>query len=310
MVNTYKHAVEIYNDLRIFDKYHKGQLKIYDKNKKPVFEFWGSTGTLYLGDKEKSGNIQILDKNYKTVFSLAGDDASLTLGNKGNGGELRISDKNYNSVFGVVADKGILYVGNKDNDGKLEIYDSKEERVLSFDSKYAILKLGNKGNDGDLQVLDKKGKVRIRLDGDSGDIKLHGADCAENFNVTKSDTVTSGTVLVIGDNDTLHPCKHPYDKRVAGVVSGANGYKPGIILDSKLDKENTRFPIALSGKTYCKVDATYSKVEAGDLLTTSPTIGYAMKADDPMKSFGSVIGKALKPLHGGKGLISILVALQ
>jgi hypothetical protein len=35
-----------------------------------------------------------------------------------------------------------------------------------------------------------------------------------------------------------------------------------------------------------------------------------MKASDPMKAFGTVIGKALKPLREGKGLIPVLVALQ
>ena len=37
---------------------------------------------------------------------------------------------------------------------------------------------------------------------------------------------------------------------------------------------------------------------------------YAMKADDPRKAFGAVIGKALRPLGEGQGLIPILIALQ
>jgi hypothetical protein len=35
-----------------------------------------------------------------------------------------------------------------------------------------------------------------------------------------------------------------------------------------------------------------------------------MKAADPTKAFGAVIGKALRPLASGKGLIPILIALQ
>jgi hypothetical protein len=69
-------------------------------------------------------------------------------------------------------------------------------------------------------------------------------------------------------------------------------------------------PIALVGKVFCKVDADHSPVEIGDLLTTSPTLGHAMKVCDPIKAFGAVIGKALRPLRGGQGLIPILVALQ
>jgi hypothetical protein len=44
--------------------------------------------------------------------------------------------------------------------------------------------------------------------------------------------------------------------------------------------------------------------------TTSPTPGHAMKVDDPLKAFGAVIGKAMRPLAEGRGLIPILIALQ
>jgi hypothetical protein len=66
----------------------------------------------------------------------------------------------------------------------------------------------------------------------------------------------------------------------------------------------------LIGKVYCKVDAGYGAIEIGDLLTTSPTPGSAMKANDPLKAFGAVLGKALRPLTEGQGLIPVLVALQ
>jgi hypothetical protein len=46
------------------------------------------------------------------------------------------------------------------------------------------------------------------------------------------------------------------------------------------------------------------------MLTTSPTPGHAMKVDDPLRAFGAVIGKALRPLSTGRGLIPILIALQ
>jgi len=93
------------------------------------------------------------------------------------------------------------------------------------------------------------------------------------------------------------------------VVSGAGSYKPGIVLD-KQQTEGNRQPIALLGKVYCKVDANYAAIGIGDLLTTSPTPGHAMKADDPAQAFGAVIGKALRPLKEGQGLIPVLIALQ
>jgi hypothetical protein len=81
------------------------------------------------------------------------------------------------------------------------------------------------------------------------------------------------------------------------------------VLD-KQKSESNRQPIALLGKVYCKVDAQYGVIEAGDLLTTSPTPGHAMKTGDPFRAFGAVIGKALRPLKKGQGLIPILIALQ
>ncbi|MFM6437900.1 MAG: hypothetical protein ACKPGW_23205 [Microcystis panniformis] len=144
----------------------------------------------------------------------------------------------------------------------------------------------------------------------TNDIILKNADCAENFDIAGLEKVEPGTVMVIDSEGALCPSNKPYDKRVAGVISGAGLYKPGLILDKQESSEN-RMPIALMGKVYCKVDASYGAIEVGDLLTTSPTPGHAMKAEDPMKAFGSVIGKALRPLNQGKqGLIPILIALQ
>jgi hypothetical protein len=135
------------------------------------------------------------------------------------------------------------------------------------------------------------------------------ADCAEDFDVAGADKVEPGTVMVLGNEGALSESQHAYDKRVAGVISGAGDYKPGIVLDKQRTSGN-RQPIALLGKVFCKVDAQFGAIEVGDLLTTSPTPGHAMKTSDPFKAFGAVIGKALHPLTHGQGLIPILIALQ
>jgi hypothetical protein len=66
--------------------------------------------------------------------------------------------------------------------------------------------------------------------------------------------------------------------------------------------------IALVGKVYCRVDSAYAPIEVGDLLTTSPTRGHAMRVVDPSRAFGAIIGKALRPLSRGAELIPILVS--
>lgn len=141
------------------------------------------------------------------------------------------------------------------------------------------------------------------------DIILANADCAEDFDIADAALIEPGTVMVVGEEGVLHQSHQAYDKRVAGVISGAGDYKPGIVLDKQHSQPN-RKPIALLGKVYCKVDAGYAPIEVGDLLTTAPPPGRAMKVTDPLKAFGAVIGKALRSLKEGQGLIPILIALQ
>ena len=152
----------------------------------------------------------------------------------------------------------------------------------------------------------------LKVDGDievKGDMRFLNADCAEDFDIGGAAPVEPGTVMVLNDAGELAASACAYDRRVAGVVSGADPYKPGIVLDRR-DTGAVRQPIALLGKVACKVDAQFSPIAVGDLLTTSSTPGHAMRAADPAQAFGSVIGKALKPLAAGRGVIPILVTLQ
>ena len=161
-------------------------------------------------------------------------------------------------------------------------------------------------------VYGKGGRLAGFFEGDvevTGDIRLANADCAEDFDVSGADKVEPGTVMVLGGEGALSECREAYDKRVAGVISGAGDYKPGIVMD-KRETSGNRQPIALMGKVFCKVDARFGAIEVGDLLTSSSTPGHAMKTSDPLRAFGSVIGKALRPQAEGKGLIPILISLQ
>ena len=143
----------------------------------------------------------------------------------------------------------------------------------------------------------------------TGDIFLPGADCAEQFDSVGGQVIDPGTLVVIDENGALAESQKPYDRKVAGVVAGAGTYRPGIVLD-KQPSETQRVVISLMGKAYCKVDAAYGEIEIGDLLTSSPSAGYAMKASDHEKAFGTIVGKALRPLASGKEIIPILIALQ
>lgn len=156
--------------------------------------------------------------------------------------------------------------------------------------------------EGPVQV---NGKMTV-----TGDILFSGGmDCAEHFDLAAGEAGEAGTVMVIREGGALAPCSEAYDRKAAGVVSGAGEFKPAVVLGPRT-ADDRRPAIALMGRVCCKVDADIAPVQAGDLLTTSPTPGHAMKADDPLKSFGAVVGKALAGLPSGKGLVPMIVCLQ
>src|SRR6185437_10052798 len=65
----------------------------------------------------------------------------------------------------------------------------------------------------------------------TGELNMVHADCAEDFDVIDAST-EAGTVMVMDDQGALRHSYQAYDKRVAGVISGAGSYKPAINLDS------------------------------------------------------------------------------
>ena len=144
----------------------------------------------------------------------------------------------------------------------------------------------------------------------TGDLLLTGGDCAEEFPVSGGVPIDEGTVVVMSGDGTVQVSDQRYDTRVAGVVAGAGGRHPGIILGRHEDGTHGCAPIALFGTVYCKVDATDSPIALGDPLTTSGTPGHAMKATEPQRAFGAVIGKAMKPMADSKGMIPVLVMLR
>jgi hypothetical protein len=162
-------------------------------------------------------------------------------------------------------------------------------------------------------IFAKGPKLAGRFHGDvevSGDIRLVDAsDCAELMAWTGAEEPVAGTVAVLGEHGSVGACRTAYDRTVAGVVSGAGRFRPGLILGQH-SADGRDVPVALVGRVYCRVDSGYGEIAVGDLITTSPTLGHGMAATDPRQAFGAIIGKALGALSHGMGLIPILVALQ
>jgi hypothetical protein len=203
---------------------------------------------------------------------------------------------------------GELRLGDNGAGGSIFLHDSNGNSRISLDS-FARIRVGNVGQAGSVQVRDASGKDMVVLNGQDGDIILQNGDCAEYFELAESEPPEPGSVMVLDDDGKLRQSEGAYDKKVAGVISGAGDYRPGIILGQN-QTSTPKVALAMLGKVFCKVDAIPGPIGVGDLLTTSLRVGHAMRADDPERSFGTIIGKALRPWRDGLGLIPILVALQ
>jgi hypothetical protein len=138
-----------------------------------------------------------------------------------------------------------------------------------------------------------------------------GADVAEPFEMTKPEEMEPGTVVVIDPDNVgqLRVSSSSYDTRVAGIISGAGGVKPGLRLHQEGIMEGDHH-VALCGRVYVKADASFGKIAPGDLLTTSSTPGHAMKVRDHEKAQGAILGKAMSSLEKDTGLVLVLVTLQ
>ena len=107
----------------------------------------------------------------------------------------------------------------------------------------------------------------------------------------------AGTVMVFGGNKEVTNSTTVNDTKVAGVVTTDPAYVMNI------NQTGIKSCIALAGRVPCKV---IGKTKKGDLLTTSNSPGYAIKALDP--KLGSIIGKALENKdYGEAGIIEISV---
>ena len=242
------------------------------------------------------------------------------VGVQGNGPESGLrgfSDQGSGAV--VQSNKGSGVIATSGSGHGVDAYSDNDVAVFAQGATFAgvfngalVVNPGPNPKNGSIAPSKINGSLVINqgnLFVNKGDIILGNADCAEDFPVSASAQAEPGTVMVLERDGGLRESSTAYDKRVAGVVSGAGSFKPALILDRQPDECN-RVPLALVGKAFCKVDAGYGEIEIGDLLTTSPTAGHAMKATEPLKAFGAVIGKALRPLSSGQALVPILIALQ
>ncbi len=203
------------------------------------------------------------------------------------------------------------------NEGVMQFYNSNYKKTIEIDPSES-----GSADAGQMTFYSEDGlTATIEIDGDyNGDGRIitneiqitGGSDLSEFFNLSDNENIEKGMVVSIDENNPGHLkiCETAFDSKVAGIVSGANDIKPGLVMSQKGTIADGEHLIALSGRVYCMTDATENPVEIGDMLTTSNFPGYAMKVTDYEEAQGAIIGKAMTSLKSGKGLVLVLVSLQ
>jgi hypothetical protein len=303
-----------------------GVLMVRDEDGKDWLQLNGLNRTVRIGGEGKAGSLQMVGATNQPRVVLG--EGNLTLGGNGTDGDINLypaslaipgGDPGKATISLDGASGGVTLRASNDKEmiwlnaatGSVRMTDKNGANVFAVELGALFLGCSPdlQGAPGSVYVRNSQGSTTITIDGEQGDIALSGGDCAEEFQGSAVAEGAPGTVMVIGEDGSLRESDAPYDTKVAGIVSGAGDNKPGIVLGKRFSTARL-VPIALTGTAYCKVDADCAPVEAGDLLTTSPTLGHAMKATDRGRASGAIIGKALRPLNSGRGLVPVLVALQ
>jgi hypothetical protein len=148
---------------------------------------------------------------------------------------------------------------------------------------------------------------------------------AERFPADPEQDYAGGDVLCLdGASPYVQPCTEGNDTKVIGVAVPGPDIEDGEILIAIMGYQAAQpqdGPVVTDSSPprmvmVVKVDASYGPIQRGDLLTSSPTPGYAMKANpvdiDEVQFYrpGTIIGKAMGSLSEGQGLIEVFVTLQ
>lgn len=212
------------------------------------------------------------------VITKAEENSELTLHDKEGNENVRIASK-FNESGGAIVLSDIV-------NGKSDV----------------IRLVTNFSNTGDARIITDE----LQING--------GSDMAELFDINeKTEYVKPGYLVSLDPSDPgkLTLSRKPYDPLIAGVISGANGIKPGILMGQDETIATGDHLVTIAGRTYIMANTSNGDIHIGDLLTSSDEPGQAMKATKKKKSYGTIIGKAMTPLTESKeGFVLVLIHLQ
>lgn len=298
--------------------YNGGQINLHEAN--------GTSGlVLYGAGSDGSGAISLRNTDGNPRLRLYGGPSAGKLSLYNDTGHLNLSLWSYDGEEGVVSVRNKLgnetvYLWGRDfadsNGGQIGLKEANGTETLTLQASEAA-------NNGAQIVLRKSnGTASIILDADqggSGRITTQvlqitgGSDFSEQFDIQASQAALQPGMLVSidpGNPGGLILSSHAYDHTAAGVISGAGGVKPGMVMGQHGTIASGKHPVALSGRVYCYADAGYGAIRPGDLITTSDTPGYGMRVSNHARAQGAIVGKAMTSLKSGRGLVLVLVSLQ
>ncbi len=265
-----------------------------------------SGGRLGIGITNPLAGLHISGTTNATLMRVEGQSGN-TLMNLNSNGRLGLGTNSPIAPLHITGNNAstLLRIDDADGNRRIDMYPSGNVRFFQGTGD---------GTEVMALVCNIDNAATSRLIVDQVQIK-GGSDVAEYFNIDTETNANpaSGMVVVLGNTNTgnLEISNKAYDKKVAGVISGANGLNPGLMMSQKGSEADGAYPVAIGGRVYVKADATRNAIQIGDMVTTSNLPGHVMKATDKRRMTGAVVGKAMTPLAKGEtGLIMILVTLQ
>ncbi len=248
-------------------------------------------------------------------------DGALALGVDRDGGTIRVNNRND-------AGRISLYV-TEDGAGFINLYDAEGDSRINLTANVPAPHLSVENASGETVAFvgewsdirtggahfsDATGNRRVQLgvsaDG-NGYVRVNGTnvnDYAELLELATRDGVVPGSVVAYDASARgIVPASAANARQVVGVISGAGGFRPGMVIGSRSD-ESQDFPVSMSGLIYVRVSDEAGEIVPGDLLVPSSVAGVGMRMVDPSAAAGMVFGKALEPWSGtGEGLVLMLV---
>ncbi len=262
---------------------------------------WNNQGTPTVeidADENDDAAMRLLDTAGNLGVRLSADTV-------GSAGEISMETDGGNETVEIVANAG----GNRG--GQMVL------RRANGQSTVEIVADETNAQGGQIILRNAAGDATITIDAEHGangriitqELEISGGmDLSEWFDVGgEAGAIRPGAVVCIDPKrpGRLVPSCRAYDRTVAGIISGAGGIRPGMMMGQRGHELSGEHAVALSGRVYCLADESGGAIAPGDLLTTSDVPGHCMKVTDAARAHGAIIGKAMSVANDGMVLVLV-----